>query len=150
MRTQLIGEAGETDSALKNDIQRLRLNIREVYYRKFLWNNTRIGIDGWFIVGSISSAFVSLSLVEVKEICGKLQSADDLLALWNATYDVSKSMRDSYSTLISMQNQQARQNRIIAVTHSLFHARLISPLRPPNDPSPSLIDLFCVFRRFQR
>lgn len=46
MRTQMIGEAGESDSTMKIEIQKLRSNIREIYYRKFFWNNTRIGIDG--------------------------------------------------------------------------------------------------------
>ena len=57
-------------------------------------------------------------IVEVQEILGKLTSPDDLLSLWNSTYEVSRPMRDPYSTLISLQNQQAKQNRTSAVTHS--------------------------------
>ena len=56
--------------------------------------------------------------VEVQEILGKLSSSDDLLSLWNATYEVASSMRDHYATLIALQHQQAKQNRILTVTHS--------------------------------
>ncbi len=56
--------------------------------------------------------------VEVQEILGKLNSSDDLLSLWNSTYEVAASMRDHYATLTAIQNQQAKQNRTSAVTHS--------------------------------
>ena len=56
--------------------------------------------------------------LEVQEVLGRQQSADDLLSLWNATYNVSRPMRDAYSALIDVQNQQAKQNRTSAVTHS--------------------------------
>jgi hypothetical protein len=59
-----------------------------------------------------------LFFVEVQEILGKLNSSDDLLSLWNLTYEVAAPMRDHYSTLIALQNQQAKQNRTAAVTHS--------------------------------
>ena len=61
---------------------------------------------------------ITFSIVEVQEILGKLTSPDDLLSLWNATFDVAVPMRDHYSTLTSLQNQQAKQNRTSAVTHS--------------------------------
>lgn len=56
-------------------------------------------------------------LVEVQEILGSLESPDDLLTLWNAVYEVPRPMRDPYSTLIAVQNQQAKQNRTSSVTH---------------------------------
>ncbi len=46
LRTQAIGEAGENNTFMKTEMQRLRTRIREVYHRKFIWNNTKIGIDG--------------------------------------------------------------------------------------------------------
>ncbi|CAF2471874.1 unnamed protein product [Rotaria sp. Silwood2] len=100
MRTQAIGDAAQNDTAIKVEIQKLKARIKEIYHRKFTWNNTRIGID------------------EVQEILGTLNSPNDLLALWNTTYDVAAPMRDYYSTLIALQNQQAKQNRTSAVTHS--------------------------------
>jgi hypothetical protein len=59
-----------------------------------------------------------LIFLEVQETLGTLTSPDDLLSLWNATYEVPIPMRDHYSTLIAVQNQQAKQNRTSAVTHS--------------------------------
>jgi hypothetical protein len=56
--------------------------------------------------------------LEVQEILGKLNSTDELLSLWNSTYEVAAPMRDFYSTLVELQNQQAKQNRTSAVTHS--------------------------------
>ena len=56
--------------------------------------------------------------LEVQEILGALESPDDLLSLWNATYQVAMPMRENYSKLIAAQNQQAKQNRISSVTHS--------------------------------
>jgi hypothetical protein len=46
LRTQAIGEAGENNTYMKTEMQRLRTRIKEVYHRKFVWNNTKIGIDG--------------------------------------------------------------------------------------------------------
>ncbi len=46
LRTQSIGDAGETDTGIKSEIQQLKNRIKEIYHRKFLWNNTRLGIDG--------------------------------------------------------------------------------------------------------
>lgn len=46
IRTQAIGDAGDNNTALKMDIQTLRNRIKEIYHQKFLWNNTKIGIDG--------------------------------------------------------------------------------------------------------
>lgn len=56
---------------------------------------------------------------EAQELLGKLKSPADLLSLWNAAYEVAGPMRDAYSSLIAVQNQQAKQNRTSAVTHSL-------------------------------
>lgn len=100
LRTQAIGEAGDNNTAMKYELQRIRTQIREIYHRKFIWNQTKLGID------------------EVQEVLGKLQSPDELFSLWNATYEVSAPMRDPYSTLITLQNEQAKQNRTSAVTHS--------------------------------
>ena len=65
----------------------------------------------------ISEKDVSI-FVEVQDVLGSLESSDDLLMLWNAIYEVPRPMRDPYSTLIAVQNQQAKQNRTSAVTHS--------------------------------
>lgn len=46
LRTQAIGEAGDNNTALKYDLQRMRTQIREVYHKKFVWNQTKLGIDG--------------------------------------------------------------------------------------------------------
>ncbi len=46
MRTQAIGDAGETDAAIKFQLQKFKTHIKEIYHRKFIWNNTKIGIDG--------------------------------------------------------------------------------------------------------
>ncbi|CAF1129435.1 unnamed protein product [Rotaria sp. Silwood1] len=100
IRTQAIGDAAQNDTTIKSDIQKLKTRIKDIYHRKFTWNNTKIGID------------------EVQEILGTLNSPNDLLSLWNATYDVAAPMRDDYSVLIALQNQQAKQNRTSAVTHS--------------------------------
>ncbi|CAF1950333.1 unnamed protein product [Rotaria magnacalcarata] len=93
-RTQAIGEAGENNTVNKFEIQKLKTSLKEIYYRKFIWNSTQLGID------------------EVQEILGALESPDDLLALWNATYEVAMPMRENYSKLIAAQNQQAKQNRL--------------------------------------
>ncbi len=71
----------------------------------WILNQNQINIDFFFIV-------------EVQEILGKLNSSDDLLLLWNSTYEVAAPMRDHYATLTELQNQQAKQNRTSAVTHS--------------------------------
>jgi hypothetical protein len=60
----------------------------------------------------------SFVVLEVQKVLGILESPDELLALWNATYEIPIPMRDYYSTLIALQNQQAKQNRTSAVTHS--------------------------------
>ncbi|CAF1944601.1 unnamed protein product [Rotaria magnacalcarata] len=93
-RTQAIGEAGENNTVNKFEIQKLKTSLKEIYYRKFIWNSTQLGID------------------EVQEILGAFESPDDLLALWNATYEVAMPMRENYSKLIAAQNQQAKQNRL--------------------------------------
>jgi hypothetical protein len=49
MRTQAIGEAGENDTTIKYELQKLRAKIREIYHRKFIWNNTKLGIDGLYL-----------------------------------------------------------------------------------------------------
>ena len=117
MRTQAIGEAGENDTAIKYELQKLKARIREIYHRKFIWNDTTLGIDGlYFIIKSFFHNYLFVFL-EVQEILGRLNSSDDLLSLWNATYQVAAPMRDYYSTLIAVQNQQAKQNRTSAVTH---------------------------------
>ena len=46
LRTQAIGEAGENNTMMKAELQKLRSRIKEVYHRKFVWNNMKIGIDG--------------------------------------------------------------------------------------------------------
>ena len=46
LRTQAIGDAGETDTGLKHELQQLKARIKEIYHQKFSWNNTRLGIDG--------------------------------------------------------------------------------------------------------
>ncbi|CAF1222359.1 unnamed protein product, partial [Rotaria sordida] len=94
LRTQAIGDAGENNTVIKLEMQKLRSRMKEIYHRKFIWNNTQLGID------------------EVQEVLGKLESPDDLLSLWNAAYEVAIPMRDYYSTLIAIQNQQAKQNRL--------------------------------------
>jgi hypothetical protein len=48
LRTQAIGDAGDSDTGIKSEIQQLKNRIKEIYHRKFLWNNTRLGIDGSF------------------------------------------------------------------------------------------------------
>ncbi|CAF4740050.1 unnamed protein product, partial [Rotaria socialis] len=96
IRTQAIGDAAQNDTKTKFDMQKLKARIKEIYHQKFIWNNTRITID------------------EVQEIMGGLKSPDDLLSLWKATYDVPAPMRDHYSELIALQNQQAKQNRTSA------------------------------------
>lgn len=45
-RTQAIGEAGENNTVMKMELQKLRTRMKEVFYRKLSWNNTTIGIDG--------------------------------------------------------------------------------------------------------
>ncbi|CAF1133884.1 unnamed protein product [Adineta ricciae] len=92
-RTQAIGDAGENDPLIKLRLQKLKSHIKEIYHRKFIWNNTKLGID------------------EAQELLGKLNSPADLLSLWNATYEVAAPMRDYYSTLIAVQHEQAKQNR---------------------------------------
>ncbi|CAF3389096.1 unnamed protein product [Rotaria socialis] len=94
IRTQAIGDAAQNDTKTKFDMQKLKARIKEIYHQKFIWNNTRITID------------------EVQEIMGGLKSPDDLLSLWKATYDVPAPMRDHYSELIALQNQQAKQNHM--------------------------------------
>jgi hypothetical protein len=120
MRTQAIGDAGDNDTVIKFQLQKLKNSVKEVYHRKFSWNGTQLSIDGLFIDLVVSSVIscVSFIFVEVQEILGRLRSPDDLLSLWKASYDAPKSMRDAYSTLIAVQNQQAKQNRTSAVTHS--------------------------------
>jgi hypothetical protein len=49
LRTQAIGDAGETDTVIKLEIQELKSRIKEIYHQKFIWNNTKFGIDGLFI-----------------------------------------------------------------------------------------------------
>lgn len=46
LRTQAIGEAAQNDSVIKIEIQKLKTRIKEIYHKKFVWHNTRIGIDG--------------------------------------------------------------------------------------------------------
>lgn len=46
MRTQAIGDAGETDASIKIELNKLKSSVKEIYHRKFLWNKTKIGIDG--------------------------------------------------------------------------------------------------------
>jgi hypothetical protein len=116
MRTQAIGDAGESDSAIKLDLQKLKARIKEIYHRKFFWNNTRLGVDGLLIY--VKEKCYLVYFLEVQEVLGTLKSPDDLLSLWNATYEIASPMRDYYSTLIAVQNQQAKQNRTSAVTHS--------------------------------
>ncbi|CAF1098280.1 unnamed protein product [Rotaria sordida] len=94
IRTQAIGDAAQNDTTIKFDIQKFKARIKEIYQRKINWDNTTIGID------------------EVQEILGTLNSPNDLLSLWNSTYDVAAPMRDYYSTLIDLQNQQAKQNQV--------------------------------------
>ncbi|CAF0801684.1 unnamed protein product [Adineta ricciae] len=100
LRTQAIGDAGESDTTIKLELQKLKARMKEIYHRKFVWNGTRLGVD------------------EVQETLGSLESPDDLLSLWNAAYEVPIPMRDYYSTLISVQNQQAKQNRWTDKTES--------------------------------
>ncbi|CAF2449782.1 unnamed protein product [Rotaria sp. Silwood2] len=100
LRTQAIGEAGENNTVIKLEVQKLRSRMKEIYHRKFIWNNTQLSID------------------EVQEVLGKLESPNDLLSLWNATYEGAIPMRDYYSTLIATQNQQAKQNRLTDKTDS--------------------------------
>ncbi len=49
IRTQAIGDAGENDTDIQFELQKLKARIKEIYHRKFSWNNTRLGIDGLFI-----------------------------------------------------------------------------------------------------
>lgn len=122
MRTQVIGDAGEGNTALKVEIHTLKTRIKEIFHRKFLWNETKISIDGALkISGTLrcQRSFLSPS-IEVQDKLSSLTSADDLLNLWNQTYEVAGAMRDHYSTLIDLQNLQAKQNRISSVTHSLI------------------------------
>lgn len=46
LRTQAIGDAAETDTGIKQELQQLKTRIKEIYHQKFFWNNTRLGIDG--------------------------------------------------------------------------------------------------------
>ena len=46
IRTQAIGDAGENDTVIKFELQQLKARIKEIYHRKFIWNDTRLGIDG--------------------------------------------------------------------------------------------------------
>jgi hypothetical protein len=48
MRTQAIGDAGENDTTIKFELQKLKSRIKEIYHRKVIWNNTKMGIDGLF------------------------------------------------------------------------------------------------------
>lgn len=48
VRTQAIGEAGDNNTANKHEIQQLKSRIKEIFHRKFLWNNTSLSIDGPF------------------------------------------------------------------------------------------------------
>lgn len=118
LRTQAIGDAAETDTGIKQELQQLKARIKEIYHQKFFWNNTRLGIDGSNRNSSRISENDSSIFVDVQDVLGSLDSPDDLLTLWNAIYEVPRSMRDPYSTLIAVQNQQAKQNRTSAVTHS--------------------------------
>lgn len=58
LRTQAIGEAGDNNTALKYDLQRMRTQIREVYHKKFIWNQTKLGIDGWIEMKNIIFLFI--------------------------------------------------------------------------------------------
>jgi hypothetical protein len=58
LRTQAIGEAGENDTAIKYELQRLKVRIKEIYHRKFLWNNTKLGIDGLYFSFKIKRIFI--------------------------------------------------------------------------------------------
>ncbi len=31
---------------MRAELQKLRTSIKEIYHRKFIWNNTKLGIDG--------------------------------------------------------------------------------------------------------
>jgi hypothetical protein len=46
IRTQAIGDAGETSTPLKVELQRLKMHMKEIYHRKFHWNQTQLNIDG--------------------------------------------------------------------------------------------------------
>lgn len=121
IRTQAIGDAGDNNTALKMEIQTLRNRIKDIYHQKFLWNNTKISIDGKNErkrKSSFENPLNRFSFVEVQENFARLTSPDDMLNLWHRTYNVAASMRDPFSTLTFHQNQQAKQNRISSVTHS--------------------------------
>ncbi|CAF4005998.1 unnamed protein product [Rotaria sordida] len=94
LRAQTIGDTVENNTVMQSEIQRLGSRVKEIYHRKFIWNNTQLGID------------------EVPDILGTLESPDDLLSLWNATNEVARPMRDYYSKLVTAQNQQAKQKRL--------------------------------------
>ncbi len=49
LRTQAIGDAGETDTVIKTELQQLKSRLKEIYHQKFIWNNTKFGIDGLLI-----------------------------------------------------------------------------------------------------
>ena len=53
MRTQVIGDAGEGNTALKVEIHTLKTRIKEIFHRKFLWNETKISIDGSLKFGDV-------------------------------------------------------------------------------------------------
>ena len=48
LRTQAIGDAGESDTTIKLELQKLKARMKEIYHRKFVWNGTRLGVDGLF------------------------------------------------------------------------------------------------------
>ena len=52
LRTQAIGDAGDNNTVLKAEIQTLKNRVKEIYHRKFLWNKTKIGIDGYSLKDS--------------------------------------------------------------------------------------------------
>lgn len=118
MRTQAIGDAGDNNTALKMEIHTSRTRIKEIYHQKFLWNHTKIGIDGEF--QSIPDVLIHRFCVhvEVQENLARLTSPDDLFNLWHRAYNIAAPMRDQFSTLTFSQNQQAKQNRSSSVTHS--------------------------------
>ncbi|CAF1058550.1 unnamed protein product, partial [Didymodactylos carnosus] len=73
----------------------------------------------------------------VQELMGSMQNPDDLLKLWNSAYSVPSPMREFYTKLINLQNQQAKQNRFADKTESIINTdekkiveKLWSELRP--------------------
>ena len=65
LRTQAIGDAGESDTAIKLELQKLKARMKEVYHRKFVWNGTRLGVDGLFIFLDTKHFLISISIVIV-------------------------------------------------------------------------------------